>query len=70
MYTYGTLNSIIVEIQPDSTNIKNDPRMPRHDNGRGIKRFPCLSARTYIRTYVCMSNDVRSLGRILLIRIL
>ena len=26
MYTYGTVNSIFVEIQPDSTNIKNDPR--------------------------------------------
>ena len=24
--TYGTVNSIFVEIQPDSTNIKNDPR--------------------------------------------
>ena len=27
IYTYGTVNSIFVEIQPDSTNIKNDPRM-------------------------------------------
>ena len=27
IYSYGTGNSIIVEIQPDSTNIKNDPRM-------------------------------------------
>ena len=26
IYTYGTVNSIFVEIQPDSTNIKNDPR--------------------------------------------
>ena len=25
LYTYGTVNSIFVEIQPDSTNIKNDP---------------------------------------------
>ena len=25
IYTYGTVNSIFVEIQPDSTNIKNDP---------------------------------------------
>ena len=24
--TYGSVNSIFVEIQPDSTNIKNDPR--------------------------------------------
>ena len=24
--TYGTVNYIFVEIQPDSTNIKNDPR--------------------------------------------
>ena len=24
--TYGTVNSIFVEIQPDSTNVKNDPR--------------------------------------------
>ena len=24
---YGTVNSIFVEIQPDSTNIKNDPRI-------------------------------------------
>ena len=24
--TYGTVNSIFVEIQPNSTNIKNDPR--------------------------------------------
>ena len=27
MYTYGTVNSKFVEIQPDSTNIKNDPRI-------------------------------------------
>ena len=26
IYTFGTVNSIFVEIQPDSTNIKNDPR--------------------------------------------
>ena len=26
IYTNGTVNSIFVEIQPDSTNIKNDPR--------------------------------------------
>ena len=26
-YTYGTVNSIFVEIQPLSTNIKNDPRI-------------------------------------------
>ena len=26
-YSYGTVNSIFVEIQPDSTNIKNDPRI-------------------------------------------
>ena len=26
IYTYGTGNSIFVEIQPDSTNIENDPR--------------------------------------------
>ena len=25
--TFGTVNSIFVEIQPDSTNIKNDPRI-------------------------------------------
>ena len=27
IYTYGTVNSIFVEIQPDSTNIKNGPRI-------------------------------------------
>ena len=27
IYSYGTVNSIFVEIQPDSTNIKNDPRI-------------------------------------------
>ena len=27
IYTYGTVNSVFVEIQPDSTNIKNDPRI-------------------------------------------
>ena len=27
IYSYGTVNSIFVEIQSDSTNIKNDPRM-------------------------------------------
>ena len=27
IYSYGTVNSIFVEIHPDSTNIKNDPRM-------------------------------------------
>ena len=27
IYTYGTVNSIFVEIQPYSTNIKNDPRI-------------------------------------------
>ena len=26
IYSYGTVNSIFVEIPPDSTNIKNDPR--------------------------------------------
>ena len=26
IYSYGTVNSIFVEIQPDSTNIKNEPR--------------------------------------------
>ena len=26
IYSYGTVNSIFVEIQSDSTNIKNDPR--------------------------------------------
>ena len=26
IYSYGTVSSIFVEIQPDSTNIKNDPR--------------------------------------------
>ena len=26
IYSYGTVNSIFVQIQPDSTNIKNDPR--------------------------------------------
>ena len=25
IYSYDTVNSIFVEIQPDSTNIKNDP---------------------------------------------
>ena len=25
IYSYGTVNSIFVEIQPDSTNIKNGP---------------------------------------------
>ena len=27
--TYSTINSIFVEIQPDSTNIKNDPRISK-----------------------------------------
>ena len=26
IYSYGTVNSIFVKIQPDSTNIKNNPR--------------------------------------------
>ena len=26
IYSYGTVNHIFVEIQPNSTNIKNDPR--------------------------------------------
>ena len=26
IYTYGTVSSIFVEIQPNSTSIKNDPR--------------------------------------------
>ena len=26
IFSYGTVNTIFVEIQPDSTNIKNDPR--------------------------------------------
>ena len=26
LYSYGTVNSVFVEIQPDSTNIKHDPR--------------------------------------------
>ena len=28
MYTYGTVNSIFVVIQPHSTNIENDPCKP------------------------------------------
>ena len=28
IYTYGTVNCMFVEIQPDSMNIKNDPRIP------------------------------------------
>ena len=38
--TYGTVNSIFVEnkIQPDSTNIKNDPRRPAVP----ICSFECL----------------------------
>ena len=38
--------------------------MPHHDNGWGIKCYPCPSARTYftyIPTYVCLSNDVGTL---------
>ena len=27
LMSHGTVNSIFVEMQPDSTNIKNDPRM-------------------------------------------
>ena len=27
IYSYGTVNSIFIKIQPDSTNIKNDPRI-------------------------------------------
>ena len=27
IYSYGTVNPIFVEIQPDFTNIKNDPRI-------------------------------------------
>ena len=30
MYSSGTVNSIFVEIQPDFTNIKNDPRSSVH----------------------------------------
>ena len=30
IYSYGTVNSIFVEIQPDSTNIKNDPRIAKN----------------------------------------
>ena len=30
-YTYGTLNSIFVGIQPDSTSINNDPPMSQLD---------------------------------------
>ena len=43
IYTYGTLNSIFVEIQPDSTNIKNDSRMTT-DN-MFLKGYP-LEAKT------------------------
>ena len=35
--SYGTVNSIFVEIQPDSTNIKNDPRIYMSSN----HNFPC-----------------------------
>ena len=31
MYTFGTMNSICVEIQPNSTNIKNAPRKLGHE---------------------------------------
>ena len=26
---------------------------PRHENGRGIKCYPCPSVRTYVLTYIC-----------------
>ena len=29
--------------------------MPRHDNGRGIKCYPCPYF-TYVRNYVCLSR--------------
>ena len=35
IYTYGTVNSIFVEIQLDSTNIKNDPRKTKCLVSRG-----------------------------------
>ena len=34
IYSYGTVNSIFVEIQPDSTNIKNDPRTQLENSTR------------------------------------
>ena len=44
IYSYGTVNSIFLEIQPDSTNIKNDPRtcavdtsIERRENGEHIQ---------------------------------
>ena len=42
IYTYGTENSIFVEIPPDSTNIKNDPR---------IRMCPCKKHFKVTKTY-------------------
>ena len=30
--SYGTVNALFLEIQPDSTNIKNDPRISKFNN--------------------------------------
>ena len=50
-YTYGTINSIFVEIQPDSTNIKNAPRiLLLFQSTCGVfSHYPSSRANYYIR---------------------
>ena len=33
-------------------NVRSYILCPHHDNGRGIKCYPCPSVRTYVHTYV------------------
>ena len=71
IYMYIDEDFAIIWIRPKFLSFLS---CPRHDNGLGIKCYLCPSARThvrtYLRTYVRLSNDFRSLSRILLSRIL
>ena len=58
----------IVAMQVKRSYMSASVFMPRHENGQGIKCYPCPSVYT-LRTYVC-PDDIRSLNQLLLIRIL
>ena len=45
---WGEIFGILTEIGKISSSIF----MPRHDNGRGIKYYPCPSVPMYLRSYV------------------
>ena len=50
IYNYGTVNSIFVEIQPNSTNIKNDP----HITLNKMKHSRSYLANNHFQLFTCL----------------